>query len=59
MATATQIEIAGELYTALEKLGAPPKLLGVVGSWGDGLDDQQVLDMLKVWNQTGDIGLTQ
>jgi hypothetical protein len=50
-------EIVHEIYTALEKLGADPKLLGVVGSWGDTLDDAQVLDMLKTWNATGDIKL--
>lgn len=37
----------------LEKLGAPYKLLATVGSWADA----EVLDHLKIWNETGDIKL--
>ena len=55
--TATHHAIVREIYTALEKLGAPYKLLAAVGSWGDTLDDAEVLDMLKTWNETGDIKL--
>jgi hypothetical protein len=45
--------IAQEIYNALEKLGAGPELLGIVGSYGDTLEDTDVLDMLKRFNQTG------
>lgn len=44
-------EIRVELYRALEKLGAHPHLLGIIGSWGDGLSDAEVLEMLKAWNE--------
>ena len=37
--TDVQHAIIRELYAALEKLGAPYKLLAAVGSWGDTADD--------------------
>lgn len=43
------------IYEEMDRLGAPPKLLGAVGSWGDTLEDEMVLDHLREWNQTGDI----
>lgn len=43
--------IAAELYTALEALDAPPHLLGILGAWGDGLTDEEALEMLKGWNE--------
>lgn len=55
--TKTQYAIIGEIARALEKLGAPPKLLGAVNSWGDTLEDEAVLDLLQTWNNTGDIAL--
>ena len=54
---ATHHAIVHEIYAALEKLGAPYKLLAAVGSSGDTLEDAEVLDMLKTWNETGDIKL--
>jgi hypothetical protein len=39
-----------DLYKKLETLGADRDLLAVVGSWGDTLDDEEVLDLLKGWN---------
>lgn len=45
------------LYEEMQKLGAPPKLLGVIGSWGDGLAEADVLELLRGWNETGDIHL--
>lgn len=47
--------IVHEIHTALENLGAPYKLLAAVGFWGDTLEDAEVLDTLKTWNETGDI----
>jgi len=43
--------------TATERAIAPYKLLATVGSWGDTLTYAEVLDHLKIWNETGDIKL--
>jgi hypothetical protein len=40
-----------EIYDALEDLDADRYLLAVVGSWGDTLDDDQVLASLQRWNR--------
>jgi hypothetical protein len=45
--------IAGEIYEALERLGADPELLSIVGSWRDTLDDVEVLALLRRYNSTG------
>ena len=39
-----------DLYQKLETLGANRELLAIVGSWGDTLDDEEVLVLLKGWN---------
>ena len=52
--TAVQRAIVEQLYDALQRLQAPPKLLGVINSWGDTLSDDHVLEMLKAWNEHGD-----
>mgnify|MGYP001459875755 CR=1 FL=1 len=49
------LQIIREVYIALENLGAPPELLGEIGSWGDGEDDVDVLDGLRLFNRTGSI----
>lgn len=43
-------EIAAELYVACERLGARSDLLGVLGSWGDTLPDEDVLALLRAYN---------
>jgi hypothetical protein len=43
-------QIAHELYRALQSLGADNELLSVIGSYGDTLDDDDVLALLKSWN---------
>ncbi len=43
--------IAAELYKALTKLRAPGQLLSIVGSYGDTLDDDDVLNLLRAWNR--------
>jgi hypothetical protein len=43
-------QIRAEIYQAFEKLRANKHLLGIVGSWGDTLDDSEVLELLKPWN---------
>jgi hypothetical protein len=46
----TKAQIADELYVALERLGADVKLLAIIGSWRDTLDDGQVLALLQEYN---------
>jgi hypothetical protein len=41
-----QTQIAREFYIVLERLGADPELLAVVGSWRDTLDAADILAML-------------
>jgi len=43
-------QIAHELCRAFRSLGADWELLSVVGSYGDTLDDDDVLALLKRWN---------
>ena len=50
----TGLAIASEIYGAFELLGADPGLLGTIGSWGDTLDDADVLKQLRSWNETGE-----
>jgi hypothetical protein len=40
------------LFTCLD---APPELLSIIGSYGDTLDDKEVLQLLKDWNETGKV----
>jgi hypothetical protein len=48
-------QIASEIYTVLEDLGADEVLLSIVGSWRDTLDDAEVLSMLREYNETGQV----
>jgi hypothetical protein len=41
------------LYDALEDLGADRYLLSFVGSWGDTMNDGEVLKELRAWNRNG------
>ena len=41
------------LYDALEDLGADRYLLSFVGSWGDTMNDGEVLKELQAWNRNG------
>jgi hypothetical protein len=36
-------KIAREIYLVLEDLGADDHLLSIIGSWGDTLDDEEIL----------------
>lgn len=47
----TAIEIKNEIYKAFENLGQSYKLLGIIGSWMDTLDDEDILAMLIDWNR--------
>ena len=44
--------IAAQIVKALQRLDADVDLLSVVGSYGDTLDDDEVLDLLKDYNET-------
>lgn len=46
--------IVRELYKAAERLDGSPCLLAAIGSWGDTLDDSDVLEALKSYNETGE-----
>ena len=48
--TAQREAIIAELYKAVEKLGAGRELLAVIGSWGDTLSDEDVLEALQHLN---------
>lgn len=43
-------KIAKELYQAIQTLGGSGQLLSIVGSYGDTLNDDEVLTMLRRWN---------
>ena len=43
--------VINELYLSFVLLRADSGLLGVVGSWGDSLSDENVLAALKTWNE--------
>jgi hypothetical protein len=47
--------IADEIDMALERLGAPVELRSIVGSYGDTLDDKEVLELMKSYNATGKV----
>ncbi|GAB1584053.1 hypothetical protein [Phyllobacterium phragmitis] len=44
-----------EMYATFELLGAPPLLLGLIGSWSEGGEDDMVLDGLRAINRRGTI----
>jgi hypothetical protein len=48
-------QIAAQLYTTLERLGADEELLAIVGSMSDTLTDKEVLRMLEDYNKTGNV----
>jgi hypothetical protein len=50
MSHSIEMQIRAEIYRTFEKLGVDKHLLGIVGSWGDTLTDDQVLELLKLWN---------
>jgi hypothetical protein len=45
-----ETQIRAAVYRAFETLGANRHLLGIIGSWGDTLDDSEVLELLKLCN---------
>lgn len=43
-------KINSQIYQAFKKLGAGPDLLSIIGSYGDTLDDSEILSLLTEWN---------
>lgn len=43
-------KIARQIYIACERLGAEPDLLSIIGSYGDTLEDQDILDLMIEYN---------
>jgi len=39
------------LYSVFEQLGAESDLLGIIGSYGDTMPDEWVLEQLERWNE--------
>lgn len=51
----TGLQVTAELYKAVNDLkGASPCLLAMIGSWGDTLDDIDILGGLKRQNEMGE-----
>jgi DNA polymerase II large subunit len=48
-------KIAHELYEAVRKLDAKSDLLSIIGSYGDTLGDEEVLERLRLWNTAHEI----
>ena len=48
-----RLEIVSEICKAVERLGGSRELLGVFGSWGDTLSDDEVLEALRHLNAGG------
>jgi hypothetical protein len=40
-----------KIYSASEDMAAPAMLLAFIGSWGDTLTDEEVLQELQGWNR--------
>lgn len=45
-----QHSIKNEIATALINFGAKSDLMSIIGSWGDTLHEDEILEMLKEWN---------
>lgn len=51
--TKTQLKIISQIYKAFENLGAGCEILSLVGSFGDTLPDDEILEMFEQYNKTG------
>lgn len=43
-------KIIAQVYRVLSDLSAPPSLLAIIGSWGDTLDDDEILGLLSAYS---------
>jgi hypothetical protein len=50
-----EAQIAREIFTAFERLGADPEFLSIISDWRDTLDDEEVLWMLREYNSSGKV----
>jgi hypothetical protein len=51
--TDDQKRIISQIYIAVDRLGASIELLCLIGSFGDTLDDSEVLEMMHQYNKDG------
>ena len=51
--TAQHEAIIREIYEAVERFGGSRELLAVIGSWGDTLSDEEVLEALIPESMSG------
>lgn len=45
--------IAHKVYRVIEMLGGDSIILSIIGSWGDTLTDEEVIDHLDSWIKAG------
>jgi hypothetical protein len=46
-----ELEIINQIYKVVENLGGKSDILAIIGSYGDTLDDNNILSFLKTWNR--------
>ena len=51
MLTEIEKKIRKEVYKALDGIGATSHLLSIMGSWGDTLEDEEVLEEIVAYNR--------
>lgn len=51
--TEIQLQIKDEISTCLYRHGAPVNLISIINSWGESLEDSEVLNFLKLYNSGG------
>ena len=51
--TPVQSAIVSEIYRAVEKLGGGFELLALISSWGDSINDDDILEYFRAYNNTG------
>lgn len=49
----TQLEIISQIAIAVHRLGGSLELLAHIGSWGDTINDETTLAMMKAYNENG------
>ena len=53
LALILKAKISEQIYLAVQTLDGSSDILSIIGSYGDTLDDQDVLDALVLYNSTG------
>lgn len=48
-----KMKIAKQLVIAMQNIGAPAKLMFLIGSYGDTQSDEDILEMLEQFNERG------